>query len=228
MDGYRRMILTRRVDGGKVERKTIYLHRLVALTFVPNPGGLPEVDHDDMDKGNNRATNLVWVTHRRNMELARLKKDWATPMRNNPKLSKPVIETDAETGKETEWPSVAEFSRVNGGGRNLCPNVCTAIQTGQVAYGSRWRFKLKKHQARIMREDDARIEPSTNLPAAEPMAVALTADQLESRMKSDMAQTREPSKRELAVAMVPAGYDGEGDAEKARKFMASFKPGFRR
>lgn len=45
---------------GQQERKTI--HRLVAEHFIPNPSGLPWVNHKDGNKLNNKITNLEWVT----------------------------------------------------------------------------------------------------------------------------------------------------------------------
>ena len=48
--------------------KWTYVHRLVALHFIPNPDGLPQVDHIDNDKGNNNVENLRWVTHRENSD----------------------------------------------------------------------------------------------------------------------------------------------------------------
>jgi len=42
------------------------IHRLVALTFLPNPDNLPEVDHKDRVKTNNRLSNLRWVSRREN------------------------------------------------------------------------------------------------------------------------------------------------------------------
>jgi hypothetical protein len=43
------------------------VHRLVAITYIPNPFGFPHVNHLDGDKSNNSDTNLEWCTHAQNM-----------------------------------------------------------------------------------------------------------------------------------------------------------------
>lgn len=42
--------------------KKIKIHRLVAMTFLPNKEELPEVDHINGDKTDNRVCNLQWIT----------------------------------------------------------------------------------------------------------------------------------------------------------------------
>ena len=46
---------------------TRYIHRMVAVAFIPNPWQLPEANHLDGDKTNNVPANLQWVTHQDNV-----------------------------------------------------------------------------------------------------------------------------------------------------------------
>lgn len=53
------------------KRKGELIHRLVALAFIDNPEGKPEVNHINHIRDDNRVENLEWVTKSENNTLGR-------------------------------------------------------------------------------------------------------------------------------------------------------------
>ena len=62
-NGYLRVLLHIK---GRVP-KAFYIHRLVAMAWIPNPDNLPMVMHLDNDRSNNKVSNLRWGTQSDNM-----------------------------------------------------------------------------------------------------------------------------------------------------------------
>ena len=60
-DGY--LIVNLHKDG---KMETYRVHRLVVNAFIPNPKNLPEVNHINEIKSDNRVSNLEWITSQNN------------------------------------------------------------------------------------------------------------------------------------------------------------------
>ena len=118
-DGYLQIQLWK---SGKV--KQVLIHRLVAQAFLPNPDNLPQVNHKDENKTNNRVflnkdgsvelkkSNLEWCDGKYNVNYGTAIKRMREKKLNSPKLSKPVLQIDLETNQIiAEYPSVAEALR---------------------------------------------------------------------------------------------------------------------
>lgn len=79
-------------------RKTKPIHRLVAITYLPNPKKLKEVNHKNGIKSDNRVENLEWCTRQQNIKHA-----YTLGLRNhrgennsNAKLTRDEVETIRE------------------------------------------------------------------------------------------------------------------------------------
>jgi hypothetical protein len=82
-DGYLRVSLSK-----NKKHKSLLVHRLVALAYIPNPDTLPEVNHLNGIKTDNSVENLEWCTHKRNMRHAEDSGMMAHPIGERHKLSK--------------------------------------------------------------------------------------------------------------------------------------------
>lgn len=63
-------------------QKHLAIHRLVAKAFIPNPDNLPQINHIDGDKNNNKASNLEWCDNGYNQAHA-----WKGSLKDVTKMS---------------------------------------------------------------------------------------------------------------------------------------------
>ena len=107
IDGY--LFLTLHKDGKK---KHCRVNRLVAQAFLPNPDNLPEVNHKNEDKTDNRVENLEWCSHSYNINYGARNKKAGKKIAE--KRSKPVFSVDKESGLIMWWQSAKEAEKYTG------------------------------------------------------------------------------------------------------------------
>lgn len=111
--------------------KTPPIHRLVAKAFIPNPNNLPEVNHKDENKSNNRADNLEWCDRSYNV-------NYGTGIRRRSIAKSKNIEQLTMDGQHVAYYMSAEVA----GKLNSCdPSLLRKVIRGErdSAFGYLWR-----------------------------------------------------------------------------------------
>ena len=110
-----------------------YLHRLVALTFIPNPNKLPEVNHKDEIRTNNKLDNLEWISHRDNSNYGKRNE------RVSKSKSKAIVQFDLSTGLIIKtYSSTITATRVTGINQGNISKAARGIIKTAGGYG--WRY----------------------------------------------------------------------------------------
>lgn len=123
-DGYLQVFLTARNGKSKKE----FIHRLVALVFLPNPEGLPQVNHIDENKQNNSVENLQWVSIKANANHG---------TRNN-RISKANSKPIYCVELDKIFYGTREAERITGINHSGISRACRGIQL--TAGGFHWQF----------------------------------------------------------------------------------------
>lgn len=127
--GYAQVNLS--IDG---VRKSVLVHRLVAEAFLDNPLSLPEIDHINTIRDDNRVENLRWCNRKENENNPLTRKH----ISENSTLKKAIIAI-APDGTTIEYESLADAERTGLFDHRAISAVCKGKQKTHRGYSFRYK-----------------------------------------------------------------------------------------
>lgn len=134
------------------ERKLIYVHRLVAMAFIPNPKNYPFIDHIDRNGLNNSASNLRWCTQEMNMRNENTKKIHVSALQKT--FSKPVVILKGNLFIRS-YKSMSAAEK-DGFRASLISSVCTGKNKTHKGY--KWMY-LSDYEKTLINQDVNELSP---------------------------------------------------------------------
>ena len=126
------------------KNKMFRVHRLVALTFIPNPNNYQTVNHKDENKLNNKVSNLEWLSLQDNLDYGTGRKRAGLSKRGEKNgRSKKIKQYDKQGNLLNVFSSGADaalsLNKYPQGVKNI--NACANGRL-HTAYGYVWRFEV--------------------------------------------------------------------------------------
>lgn len=132
--GYLQVSLSRK----NLKHKRFKVHRLVADSFIANPFNLPQINHKDEDKMNNRVDNLEWCDSFYNQNYGTCGERKHKHLINHPQMSIAVEQLTVSGEHIAFYPSMKEAGRQTGIKQGSISKVCSGERSQAGCY--KWKY----------------------------------------------------------------------------------------
>ena len=130
---------------GDKKYKWIFIHRLVAIAYIPNPQNKPFINHKDFNRVNNNIENLEWCTHWENMNYSYVRGRFNEEVRDNAlkkaqriaKEQKTYLAAHKAVKEKQSWRKMIERAR--------------ELKTWEKAHIAAW--KVMKKKTKLFKDD---------------------------------------------------------------------------
>lgn len=120
---------------------SISVHRLIAITFLPNFENLAYINHKSEVKTENQIWNLEYCTNSYNLNYGTAKYRISEKQKNDKKKSKPVFQYNLDGTILKRFPSIMEAERQTGFFHTHINACCLGKR--KTAYGFKWSYAAK-------------------------------------------------------------------------------------
>lgn len=129
------------------KKQCFLIHRLVAMAFIENPDGYPQINHIDENPKNNVVTNLEWCTGKQNVDAYwanhrdECKKPRVCMRRNSKWRDFEILQMTLDGTVVRRWNNVAHIYHETGYHMTSILECCKGVKRKK-AYGFKWQFAV--------------------------------------------------------------------------------------
>lgn len=144
-----------RLSDGNGKRRSIFVHRLVAETFLPNPYRYPFVNHKDEDSQNNRVENLEWCTQKYNCNYGTHNARMAKTISETAYQRRSVVQLSVKGEYIKTFPSIKEAADELGIERASISICCR--KPNRTGKGYRWMY-LSEYEPQVSMSKNSKTD----------------------------------------------------------------------